>query len=56
MYVLTNMHNLPATDGNFETNMHNILKLQTVQDYNQHMGYFGKGDRMKNRHSIQWRT
>jgi hypothetical protein len=56
MYVLTNMHNPPATEGNFCDKHGNTLKLQTVQDYNQHIGYFGKGDRMTNRYSIQWQT
>jgi hypothetical protein len=56
VYVLTNMHNPPATEGNFCDEHGNTLKLQIVQDYNQHIGYSGKGDRTTNSYSIQWQT
>jgi hypothetical protein len=53
VYVLTNMHSPPATEGNFCDNYGNALKPQIVQDYNQHMGYIDKGDRMTTSYSIQ---
>jgi hypothetical protein len=56
IYVLTNMHNPPATKGNFRDEHWNALKPQIVQDNDQHMGYTDKGDRMTNSHSIQWQT
>jgi hypothetical protein len=56
MYVLRNMHSPPAMEGNFCDEHGNALKPQTVQDYNQHMGYVGKGDRMTTSYSIQQQT
>jgi hypothetical protein len=56
VYVLTNMHNPPAMEGNFCDKHENTLKPQTVQDYNQHMGYVDKGDRMATSYSIQQQT
>lgn len=36
------MHNPPAAEGNFCDEHGSALKLQIVQGYNQHVGYFGK--------------
>jgi hypothetical protein len=46
MYVLTNMHNPAATEGNFCDKNGNALKPQILQGHNQHMGYAEKGYRM----------
>jgi hypothetical protein len=53
MYVLTNMHNPPATEGNFCDENGNTLKPQISQGHNQHMGYVDKADRMTNSYSIR---
>jgi len=49
--MLTNIHNAPA-EGNFCNKGEKAIKLQTVIDYNHHMGYVDKGDRMANSCSI----
>jgi hypothetical protein len=36
VYVLTDMHNPPAKEGNFCDEHGNALKLQIVQDFYQH--------------------
>jgi len=53
--ILTNIHNAPAED-NFCDNNRKAIKLQNVADYNHHMGYVDKGDRMANSYSINRRT
>jgi len=49
--ILTNIHDPPA-EGNFRDNNGKAIKLQIVADYNRHMGYVDKGDRMANSYSI----
>jgi hypothetical protein len=46
--MLTNMHRSPAK-GNFRDEYGNALKPATVQDYNRHMGYVDKSNRMTNK-------
>ena len=41
------MH-VPPAKGNFRDESGNALKQAIVEDYNQHMGYVGKSDRMAN--------
>jgi hypothetical protein len=55
MYILTNIHDPPA-EGNFCDESGNALKPAIVADYNRHMGYVDKGDRMANSYSISRRT
>jgi hypothetical protein len=43
--ILTNTHHPPA-EGNFRDEHGNALKAVIIQDYNQHMGYVVKSDRM----------
>jgi hypothetical protein len=50
VYMLTNIHNPPA-EGNFCDESGNALKPAIVADYNRHMGYVDKGDRMANSYS-----
>ena len=45
------MHDAPA-EGNFCDNNGRAIKPQIVADYNCHMGYVDKGDRMANSYSI----
>jgi len=52
---LTNIHDALA-EGNFCDNNGKAIKLQIVADYNRHMGYADKGDRMTNSYSINQRT
>jgi len=52
---LTNIHDPPA-EGNFCDNNGKAIKPQIVADYNRHMGYVVKGDRMANSYSINRRT
>jgi len=49
--ILTNIHDAPA-EGNFCDNDGKATKPQIVADYNRHMGYVDKGDRMTNSYSI----
>jgi hypothetical protein len=49
--MLTNMHHPPA-QGNFHDEHGNTLKPVIIQDYNQHMGYVDKSDRMTNTYYI----
>jgi hypothetical protein len=51
----TNIHNAPA-EGNFCTKGEKAIKPQIVTEYNRHMGYVDKGDRMANNFSISRRT
>ena len=53
--VLTNIHD-PPTEGNFCDNNGKAIKPQIVADYNRHMGYVDKGDRMTETYSINCRT
>ena len=53
--VLTNIHGPPA-EGNFCDNNGKAIKPQIVADYNHHMGYVDKGDRMAETYSINRRT
>jgi len=53
--MLTNIHNAPA-EGNFCNERVKAIKPQVVMDYNHHMGYVDKGDRMANRYSTSRRT
>ena len=53
--ILTNIHEVPA-EGNFCDNIGKAIKPQIVVDYNRHMGYVDKGDRMTNSYSINRRT
>jgi hypothetical protein len=48
---LTNIHNPPA-EGNFSDEQGNAVKPLIVEDYNRHMGYVDKGDRMANSYSV----
>jgi hypothetical protein len=48
---LTNIRDPPA-EGNFCDNNRKAIKLQIVADYNRHMGYVDKGDRMAETYSI----
>jgi hypothetical protein len=45
--MLRNVHNVPA-EGNFSDERQNVIKTLTMADYNHHMGYVNKGDRMAN--------
>ena len=49
--MLMNIHSSPA-EGNFCNEGGKAIKPQIVTDYNQHMGYVDKGDRMANSYSI----
>ena len=49
--ILTNMHDASA-EGNFCNDNGRAIKPQIVADYNHHMGYVDKGDRMANSYSI----
>jgi hypothetical protein len=53
--MLTNIHNAPA-EGNFCNEGGKAIKPQIVIEYNRHMGYVDKGDRMANSYSISRRT
>jgi hypothetical protein len=55
VYMLTNMHYPPA-EGNFCDQHGNAIKPAIVADYNAHMGYVDKADRMANSYSISRRT
>ena len=53
--VLTNIHD-PPTESNFCDNNGKAIKPQIVADYNRHMGYVDKGDRMAETYFINRRT
>ncbi|PNF35737.1 hypothetical protein B7P43_G16133 [Cryptotermes secundus] len=55
VYMLTNMH-CPPAEGNFFDEHGNAMKPAIVVDYNTHMGYVDKADRMANSYSISRRT
>ena len=48
--MLTKIHD--PQEGNFRDEQGNAIKLETVADYDRHMGYVDKGDRMANSYSI----
>jgi len=52
---LTNIHDPPA-EGNFCYNNGKAIKPQIVAEYNRHMGYVDKRNRMANSYSINYRT
>ena len=54
IYML-NIHNAPA-EGNFCNGGRKAIKPQIVTEYNRHIGYVNKGDRMANSYSISRRT
>jgi hypothetical protein len=51
VHMLTNIHNPPA-EGNFCDEKGNAIKPLVVEDYDRHMGYVDKGDRMANSYLI----
>ena len=53
--MLTNIHNAPAR-SNICKEGGKAIKPQIVMDYNHHMGFVDKGDRMANSYSISRRT
>jgi len=53
--LLMNIHNAPA-EGNFYNEGGKAIKPQIVMDYNHHMGYVDKSDRIANSYSISCRT
>jgi hypothetical protein len=55
VHILMNIHDPPA-ESNFCNNNGKAIKPQIVVDYNRHMGYVDKGDRMANSYSINLRT
>jgi hypothetical protein len=54
VHMLTNTHVSPA-EGNFCDESGNALKPAIVEDYNRHMGYADKSDKMANSYSISRR-
>jgi hypothetical protein len=55
VYLLTNMHT-PLLDGNFRDEAGHAVKLHVVEDYDAHMGFVCKSDRMVNSYGIARRT
>ena len=55
VYVLTNMHALPV-EGNFTDESGQAIRPRVVEDYNPHMGFVDKSDRMVNSYGIARRT
>ena len=53
--MLTNMHDAPA-EGNFCDGQGYALKPLIVEEYNHHMGYVYKSDRMANNYTISRRS
>jgi hypothetical protein len=49
--MLTNMHN-PSAEGNFSDEHGNAIKPAIVEDYNKHMGYVDKLNKMARSYSI----
>jgi len=47
VFMLTNIDNASA-EGNFCNEEGKAIKPKTVKDYNHHIGYVDKGDRMAN--------
>ena len=53
--MLTNIHD-PPSEGNFWDEHGNAIKPAIVADYNRHMGYVDKADRMANSYTASRRT
>jgi len=53
--MLTNIHDAPA-EGNFCNGGGTVIKLQSVMDYNCHMGYLNTRNKMANSYYIRQRT
>ena len=53
--MLTNIHD-PPSEGNFRDEHGNTIKPAIVADYNRHMGYVDKADRMANSYTANPRT
>ena len=53
--ILTNIHD-PPSEGNFRDEHGSAIKPAIVADYNRHMGYVDKGDRMANSYTASRRT
>jgi len=54
VHILTNMQRVP-TEGNFYDEQGKAQKPVIVRDYNWHIGYVNKGERMANSYSVSWR-
>jgi len=50
-----NVHD-PPQEGNFHNEEDNVIKPKIVADYNYHLGYVDKGNRMANSYSISCQT
>jgi len=55
VYVLTNMH-IPPVEGSFCDESDHAVKTRVIEDYNAHMGYVDKSDKMVNSYGIARRT
>jgi len=55
VYVLTNMH-APPVQGNFTDESGQAIRPHDVEDYNAHMGFVDKSDRLVNSYGIARRT
>jgi transposase len=55
VYVLTKMHS-PPVDGNFQDQSGHAVKHHVIEDYNAHMGFVDRSDRMLNSYGIARRT
>jgi hypothetical protein len=55
VFVLTNMHS-PPVDGNFWDESGNAIKPRVIENYNAHMGFVDKSNRMINSYGIARRT
>ena len=55
LYIPTNMHS-PQAEGNFCDESGHAVKPRVIEDYNTHMGYVDKSDRMVNSYGIARRT
>ena len=55
MSVLTNMHT-PPVEGNFCNEFGHAVKPRVIEDYNAHVGFVDKLDRMVNSYGIARRT
>lgn len=51
VYILTNMHSPPA-EGSVLDESGNAIKPHVIEDYDKHMGYVDKSDRMANSYGI----
>ncbi|PNF40809.1 hypothetical protein B7P43_G16650 [Cryptotermes secundus] len=55
VYVLMNMHP-PPLEGNFRDESGHAVKPHVIEDYNAHMGFVDKSDRLVNSYGIARRT